>query len=266
MTVITQSNLNFKRIALPASHGGWGFLLEPILLGLLVAPSVAGGWLSLAAFGVFLLQQPLRLTLADWLKRRRYPRTRWAERFVALYGLVMVMSFGLALVTTLAPFWHPLLLAMPLASFQLYYDVKNRGRDLLPELAGALALGALAPAIALAAGWSLFPALTLWLILATRAITSIMYVRARLRLERGEEVTRWPVSLVHLLSGLGLSWMAYLGSTSWLVVIALVVLAGRAIIGLSPYRRTVPTRVIGFQEMGYGLLVVLLTAIGYRLT
>ncbi|VAV92581.1 Putative membrane-spanning protein, partial [hydrothermal vent metagenome] len=32
------SRVNVRSIALPTEHGGWGFTLEPILLGLLVAP------------------------------------------------------------------------------------------------------------------------------------------------------------------------------------------------------------------------------------
>ena len=43
-----------RSVALPTEHGGWGFLAEPILPGLLVAPSWAGLLLSLAALAVFL--------------------------------------------------------------------------------------------------------------------------------------------------------------------------------------------------------------------
>ena len=42
-----------RSVALPTEHGGWGLTLEPVLLGLLVAPSVAGLAIGGAAFLVF---------------------------------------------------------------------------------------------------------------------------------------------------------------------------------------------------------------------
>ena len=48
--VATQSRakngVRLKTIVLPAEHGGWGLLFEPIALGLLVAPSIAGFYLA----------------------------------------------------------------------------------------------------------------------------------------------------------------------------------------------------------------------------
>ncbi len=39
----------------------------------------------------------------------------------------------------------------------------------------------------------------------------------------------------------------------------------RALVGLSPYRRRVRTQTLGFLEIAYGLLVVILSAVGYAL-
>ncbi|MCB0162365.1 MAG: YwiC-like family protein, partial [Caldilineaceae bacterium] len=58
----------WRSIALPTEHGGWGFLLEPLLLGRLVAPSAAGLLLLVATVAAFLLRQPLKIVLVD---RRR---------------------------------------------------------------------------------------------------------------------------------------------------------------------------------------------------
>lgn len=33
--------VKLRTVALPAEHGGWGFLFEPIVLGLLLAPTGA---------------------------------------------------------------------------------------------------------------------------------------------------------------------------------------------------------------------------------
>lgn len=50
--------------------------------------------------------------------------------------------------------WLPVALAAPLALVQLWYDVRRQGRSLAPELAASVALGASAPALMLAGGWS----------------------------------------------------------------------------------------------------------------
>ncbi|RME98157.1 MAG: prenyltransferase [Chloroflexi bacterium] len=264
-TAQTKPKPNLKTIALPASHGGWGFLFEPILLGLLVAPSMAALWLGVAASGAFLSQQPLKLALTDRRKGRRYPRSIWAERLAALYLAVAAAGLVLAWASSPFAFWLPLLLAVPLAAVQLYYDARNRGRELIPELFGAGALGAVASAAAMAAGWSAGPALALWVILFARTVGSVVYVRARLRLERGQKIRRLPVTLTHLLAALIIAGLAVAGLAPWLAVAALLVLLGRSLFGLSAQRRVVKPKIVGFQEMAYGLLTVLLTTIGYFL-
>ena len=65
----------WRPVALPAEHGGWGFLAEPVVLGLVLAPSAAGLCLALAALAAFLARHPLRLALIDRRKGVRYPRT-----------------------------------------------------------------------------------------------------------------------------------------------------------------------------------------------
>src|SRR5690606_8314064 len=62
----------WRAVALPAEHGGWSFWLEPILLGLLLAPTIAGLWLALASFGVFLSRQPFKIAWADRQRGRRF--------------------------------------------------------------------------------------------------------------------------------------------------------------------------------------------------
>src|SRR5665213_893101 len=38
-----------RAVAMPTEHGGWGLTAEPVLLGLIVAPSIAGGAIGAAA-------------------------------------------------------------------------------------------------------------------------------------------------------------------------------------------------------------------------
>src|SRR5215216_5422232 len=143
-----------KTVALPVEHGGWGIALEPVVLGLIVAPSFAGAGLAFATMGAFLARHPLKLLAADRRNNRRFPRTEMAKRFVLLYGAVAVLGLLVALLA--APdrqFLWPLLLAAPLAAVQLISDAKGKSRALWPELAGSAAMAAVAASIALAGGW-----------------------------------------------------------------------------------------------------------------
>jgi len=254
-----------RSVALPAEHGGWGFLLEPLLLGLLTAGSGAGLLLAVAAFGVFLIHQPLKIALKDRVKGRRPARTVWAERFVALYGLMALVPILLLLATMPPSFLIPIALAVPLAGIQALYDARNQSRRLLPEISGALSLAMIAPAIALLAGWQLPAALVLGVIVAMRVVPAILYVRARLRLEHGKPGSPYPAWIAH---GVGLGAVLVLAAarqTPWLGMLAFLILLARALLGLSSYRKARPAKVIGFQEIAYGLITALIVALGYRL-
>jgi hypothetical protein len=252
-------------VALPTEHGGWGFALEPILLGLLVAPSMVGLGLGIAALGIFLVHHPLQLAVRDRMRGKRYPRTVWAERFAIGYAGTAVLAFGLSLVSTQSGFLVPLLIAVPFALVQIIYTVRNRGREMLPEFSGAVALAGVAPAIALASGWAAAPAFALWGLLIVRATASILYVRARLRLERGEAADIRLALAAHGAGVLAIGALAAAGLLPGLAVVAVMALLARAAYGLSSLRKPVRAQVVGFQELGYGLLTVILTALGYRL-
>jgi hypothetical protein len=258
--------VRWRSVALPIEHGAWGFLLEPALLGLLVAASGAGVALVAAALAALLLQTPLSLVLTDARRGRHYPRTALAWRFVAAYGAVLLLSLALAvaLAGTAAPLL-PALFAAPLVVVQLWFDAHRRARELLPEAAGALAIGSLAACVAMAGGWPLLPALGLWALLAARTVPAIVYVRARLRLERGQDVGLAPVGVSHGLALAGVAAAAAAGAVAWLVALPYAVLALRAGLGVSSRRVSVPARVIGFREIGYGVMVAVVVAVAVRL-
>lgn len=260
---VATSRAALKRVALPIEHGAWGFLLEPALFGLVLAASGAGVALAFVALCTLLLQTPVSLIAADARRGTVYPRTRLARRVAVGYALAWLA--GLAAAWALAgdlAWMVPALLALPLAAAQLSYDARNRARELVPEAAGAVAMGALAACIAVAAGWALAPALALWGLLALRAVPAIVYVRARLRLERdtpGSPVPTWALHAAALAVGV-FAWAA--GWLAWPVVLAYALLAARAAWGLSPWRRPVAAKVVGFGELGYGVATVLLLAAG----
>jgi 4Fe-4S binding domain len=78
-----------------------------LLLGLLVAPSRPAGLLALVAVTAFLARQPLRLLASDVLRRRAYPRTRWAAAFFVGFVLVAAFAFVLAAHRASSGFWPP---------------------------------------------------------------------------------------------------------------------------------------------------------------
>jgi hypothetical protein len=254
--------VKIRSVALPAEHGGWGFLLEPILLGLLVAPSAAGLWLAVGVLGMFLVRQPLKIALADRKRGRRFARTAAAERFGLAYGAVSLLGFAAAVLIAGPDILLPMALGFPFMAAQLVYDFTNRSRAALPELAGPLALASVGGSIALAGGWAMPPALALWAILAARALPSVLYVRARLRLEHGKPAAKLPplaAQIAGFLAALAL-WAG--GLAPLLVSAALLILLARAALGL--YRRVpTPAKTIGFREIAYGLLTVLLAALGF---
>jgi hypothetical protein len=254
----------YKSVALPAEHGGWGFLLEPMVAGLLVAPSWAGFWLCLSALGVFLIHQPLRIVVKDRLKGRRYERTRWAERFTSAYGGLAVLFFMLAWTQAEAQFWLPLVIAVLLSVVQLLYEGRNRGRELVPETFGALALGATAPSVVLSAGGTPEDAAVLWLLMALRTVPSLFYVRVRLRLQRGQTLQSWLPIAAHVLALLVVLALCLKGFAAWIALAAPLVLLARALYGLRPADAPVRARDIGIQEMIFGLLFAVLVALGVR--
>jgi hypothetical protein len=258
---VVPRRLALKRVALPVEHGAWGFLLEPALLGLLLAWSGAGLALVFVALCTLLLQTPVSLIAADARRGKVYPRTRLARRVAAAYTFAWLLGFAVVWARTGDLAWLvPALLALPFAAVQLRYDARNRARELVPEAAGAVAMGALAACIAVAGGWALAPALALWGLLVLRAVPAIVYVRARLRLERGAPVSpvaTWVLHAVALAVGVA-AWAT--GALAWPVVAAYALLAARAVWGTSRWRRPVAAKVVGFGELGFGVTTVLLLA------
>ena len=262
---ISPPRTTFRSVAIPNEHGGWMFLLEPALIGLGAAFTAPGLLLALAALGAFLTRHPLKLALDDYLKRRCVPRTRWAVGFTVLYALCAGAAFIAAVTTARHSFLLLLLLAVPLALAQIYLDAQKRSRDLAAELTGAIAMGALSACALLIAGWDIKLALAAWAIVILRSITSILYVRARLRLERNTPISPLPTWGSHVVALSVMGGLAYLRLVPALAVVAVLLWGIRAVIGLSPLRRPARAQTIGIRETLLGLLTVGLVVAGYWL-
>ena len=108
-------------------------------------------------------------------------------------------------------------------------------------------------------------ALVMWGILTARDIPSILYVRARLRLERNKPLDPAPTVIAHTVGVLVVLALVWADLAPVLALVAITMLLLRALYGLSPYRHPARPQIIGFQEIGYGLMTVILTAAEYAL-
>lgn len=250
--------VSVRSVALPSEHGGWSFLLEPLVLGLLVAGSPIGWVLAGAALCAFLVHQPLKIVLKDHLKGRRPPRTVLAERFLVSYALGAVGLGGWVIAVEGIGFLLPIALAAPLFIVQVIYDAQNRSRQLIPEVCGAVALNSLACAVAMVGGLPFESAAVGWLILVGRSVPTIVYVRARLKAEHGKPFSVLPTHLMHA-AALGLALAL---GTAVPVLLAYAVLWARAGIGLSHWRKPRLVKHIGMMEIGYGALMVACAGLG----
>ena len=115
-------------------------------------------------------------------------------------------------------------MAAPFGAVYLYYDLTKPGRTLQAELTGPLALAFVASSIAVMDGWLLLNALALWAALSLRAVPSVLYVRARIRLDRGRAPnTVWPI-VAHALALLTVGALIWIELLPALAVVPYIVL------------------------------------------
>jgi YwiC-like protein len=253
-----KNGVRIKTIALPAEHGGWGFLLEPIVLGLLLAPSIAGFYLALSAVALFLARQPLMLLVLN--RKRESPRTAIARRFSMLYVIVGVAALSAALIFSKHSFIAPLAIAAPFAAMQLISDWSGRKRLLSAEIAGAVAVCSLATALALAGGWPRTASFALWAIMIGRSVPAIVYVRSCLMRLHGRTASSLPMLIIHGIALVAVLTLARFGLAPKLAVAAMMVLVIRAVVGF--YKLRVTPKQLGFSEIAFGAATVLAVAFG----
>ncbi len=250
----------WRSVAVPSEHGGWGLTLEPVLLGLIVAWSGGGLALGLAAFAAFLVRTPLKLVAVDVRRKRWLERSRVALR-IASVELVVIALALLAVVRSAGWSWSvPLLVAGPLVAVELSFEVRSRGRRLVPELFGAVGIAAVAASIALAGGRSGRLAVGLWLVLAARAVGAIPFVRVQIqRLRRGVG-PRGQSDAAQALSVMVASAAVILDRRLVAGLVGVVVMAGVQIAWVR--RPPIAAKTIGLRQMAAGLALVALTAAG----
>ena len=259
-----RSRSSLRAVALPTEHGGWGLTAEPVALGLLVAPSWAGAAIGVGAVLAFLARTPTKIALGDLRRRRALARTQVAGVVAVVELTLLLACAAIAVGNATGPAFVPLVVVAPLLAVELAYDIRSRGRRLVPELAGSVGIAGVAAMIVLAADVPVAAAAGLWLVLAGRATTSIPWVREQVRrLHHRGTNARWLI--VSDLTAIGCGAIAValepqlIGGAAAVVV---VVAAQR----LNVLRPAPTAKVIGLRQTALGLLVVVATAVGIAST
>ena len=242
------------RSILPPEHGSWFMLGFPMVLGLLLRPSLAGACLALAALAFFLSRPPLR----RWLHGQRDPAQ--IRALFLLGGAALAFGFGTLLLSDYR-FLIPLALVSPLVVLALRADLDRAVRTLGVEVAAQGAFAGLAAAMLVAGGEGPLQAGRAWLLVTLVGAANLAHVRRILghahQLEATELARRQvPVHVFHLLL-LGCSVLvlatrgpAGLVWTGWTVLLYL-----RALVPFRP----IPARTLGWREgglSGVGLLLL----------
>jgi hypothetical protein len=255
--------IRYRTLLLPPEHGSWAFLLEPIALGLLLAPSAGGAAVAAAYIAFFLARQPLRLHLLERL-HGRYSARRRAGAIAAAVFCILGVAASVVVLQQIDQPWQlaPLLVAIPFALAQIAFDVTGRSRQMFAELAGALAISSSAALIIAIAGHPLHLALLVWLLIAARIVPSILYVRYRLRRRKGQASTPSATIISHLVP-FAVVPVAVSAGASPIAAVPYILLMGRAIAGMVS-RADGSAKRIGIAEIAWGVVTVVLLVVAMR--
>jgi hypothetical protein len=240
-----------RDVVLPKEHGSWSLALEPLALGLLVAPSRSGAALAVAALAAFFARRPLKIVTRDANPLRR--RTAW--RALACCGAIGATGF------TAAVFGHGfdwlgwLVPSAVLGGVFVGFDLENGGREEFAELAGAGAFACVTAAIVAAAGEPALVALAALIAMAGRAVPTVMFVRACVRGAKTGTRRVAPTLVAAALALAAGTLVAGVHLAPWALPAALAVLFGRCVqplVAAEPIR----ARTLGLQELALGAAYV----------
>ncbi len=260
----------FRAVVLPREHGSWALALEPVALGLLVAPSAPGFALAVAAAAGFLARRPLKVSWTEAaLGPRRADAACWFMVLAGVAGLALFAAGTRGLDLDLGPggwvpLW-PLLLAAPCGAIFLWFDLRQEMREAEAELAGSAAFACVPAAFATLAGWSAGPALALAGLMLARSLPTVLVVRAYLRLQKRQPAAVGS-ALAAAAAAAGLAGgLAHAGLAPALAPAPFLVLLARAGVLLAPFRPAWPARRVGMVEAALGAATLGALAAAYGL-
>jgi hypothetical protein len=227
--------------------------LEPVLLGIVVAPSWPGLALGVSAIAALLTRRPLHALGGSNTARHAF--TILVACGAASASLA-VWSAGPACLV-------PLLLALVPAGVFLHLDARRASRELTAEIAGGMAFAGFPAAIVLAGGASRELALVSAAFSFARALGSIVPLRVALRRRKGRQastLSAWCASGVALGIGAVLSSV----SETWVPFAWMLVFAARTALLISPASTRWRATRIGIAESILGLLAAITTGLAWH--
>jgi hypothetical protein len=251
----------WREVAWPKEHGSWSLAFEPVLLGLIAAPSAAGGALALAVVAAFFARRPLRIAALDATASRREAARR------AVIGSAMIAIAGMAIAVALAgaEWWPWLLPSIAGGVVFLYFDLRKAGREQSAELAGTFAFGWLPAVFAAIGGADASASAALGALMLARAVPTVLTVRASLRARKTGE-RRVAIPLVAAGAAcVAAGVLSVRGEVPWTATVLLGVLAVRSVALLVFLPRTVRATTIGIAESVLGAIYVLAVGIAWSL-
>ena len=245
-------------LMVPKEHGSWSLALEPIVLGLLLAPSLGGAWLALAVLAAFFARRPLRIALHEPERERRDD----AVTALSMCAMLALVAFALSLLSA-GVAWIIWLTPVVLAgAVFVAFDIRNRGRAEAAEFFGATAFGVL-PAVFVAMDHgSVAVSIAAALVMLVRSVPAVVAVRAILRARKTDEWRTgraYFVSLLGVATLYGLIVMERVTSMTGLLLSLFVVPP----VLLLAARRTARARTVGMIEAVLGAAYVMVAGFGF---
>lgn len=253
----------WRTVAVPSEHGGWGLTLEPVVLGLLIAPSLVGTMLGVGAFVAFFVRTPLKLVVIDVRRKRWLDRSRLAMKFAIGELVVLAVVASAALWAAGWSWLVPVAIAAPLVGVEFWFDVRSRGRRLVPELCGSVGISSVVAVIVLAGGHSASLAVGAWLILSARAVGTIPFVRVQIGRLRGVSANTKSSDAAQA-AAIAIGVVAVVMEHQMMT--GLIGLLTVAILQLVWVRKQpLAAKVLGLRQMAIGIALVAVTAVGVLL-
>ncbi len=250
-----------KVVMLPAEHGASIMLVESLVAGLWIGSSLKGIVPALGWIFIFFMTQPLKILIKDISCKIFTPRTKAAFWCGAVMGILAAGAMFWTCFFSGPSFWAIFAVVLLLGVIHLWATIYEGKKEFTAELFGVLSLGAAAASILLAAGHSWQQAFVLWLVLAIRAGTSVVYVRQRLRQMRNEGTNFQMVVIVHILGLIMVCGLVFFHLAKPVIILAGFLLIMRL---LFKYRHTVSPQALGIHESLLGLFYIVLVVLGLR--
>ncbi|MCP5064429.1 MAG: hypothetical protein GY936_18470 [Ignavibacteriae bacterium] len=251
---------NIKKVSFPREHGSWGFLLEPLFLSLLVASTQNGFLLALATFIIFLNHQPVRILLNE--KDSKKTKSS-AIVFFLIYFLVIGVLLILIIRETTFELLIPFSISIVMMFGYLLLEMRNYGRNLFAEFIAPVAITFVALNIVLLDGWEFEKIFAFGIVLLSRAIPTLLYVRTKVEIIKGLNAQSVWLRISELFFLVLITFLALNNSVPLLSVFAILLLISRSIIGLLPKNKIEKIKKLGMKEFGFGILFVIINAFGY---